>query len=139
MQYVRFGNTGLKVSRICLGCMGFGSSKWFNWVLDEEESLNMIGKAYDTGINFFDTANMYSNGESERVLGKAIKKFNMPRGRIVVATKFLGVVHPNIDGFEHQPHKNPDFVNQFGASRKHIFDAVDASLKRLDLDYIDLV
>ncbi|KAI9303396.1 NADP-dependent oxidoreductase domain-containing protein [Cunninghamella echinulata] len=138
MQYVRFGNTGLKVSRICLGCMSYGSSKWFNWVLDEEESLNMIGKAYDAGINFFDTANLYSNGESERVLGKAIKKFNMPRGRIVVATKFALAVHPNIDSFAPQPHGDSNFVNQFGGSRKHIFDAVDASLKRLDLDYIDL-
>ncbi|CAO3630862.1 unnamed protein product [Cunninghamella blakesleeana] len=138
MEYVRFGNTGLKVSKICLGCMSYGSKDWQNWVLDEEESLHIIGKAYEAGINFFDTANLYSNGESERVLGKAIKKFNMPRGRIVVATKFTLAVHPNIDGFNPQPRDDPYFVNQIGASRKHIFDAVDASLERLGLDYIDL-
>ncbi|KAG1178167.1 hypothetical protein G6F70_000302 [Rhizopus microsporus] len=92
MQYVRFGNTGMKVSRFCLGCMTYGSSKWQAWVKDEEESLELIGKAYEAGINFFDTADAYSNGESERVLGKAIKKFNMPRSRIVVATKLFFTV-----------------------------------------------
>ncbi|CAO3630866.1 unnamed protein product [Cunninghamella blakesleeana] len=138
MKYVKFGNTGLKVSRICLGFMGFGSSSWFDWVLNEEESLNIIGKAYEAGINFFDTANLYSNGESERVLGKAIKKFNMPRGRIVVATKFALAVQPNTSDFKPQPRDDPSFINQWGASRKHIFDAVDASLERLGLDYIDL-
>ncbi|CAO3615433.1 unnamed protein product [Cunninghamella blakesleeana] len=138
MEYVKFGNTGLKVSRICLGCMSYGSSSWFPWVLNEEESLNMIEKAYNAGINFFDTANVYSNGESEKTLGKAIKKFNIPRDRIVVATKFFFGTYPNIDGFGPHSRFDPEFINQFGSSRKHIFDAVNASLERLGLDYIDL-
>lgn len=121
--------------------MSYGSSKWQPWVKDEEESLELIGKAYDAGINFFDTANVYSNGESERVLGKAIKKFNMPRSNIVVASKvfFLTVE----DDLSFSPRgknlaESPEFVNSYGLSRKHIFDAVDASLKRLNLDYLDL-
>ena len=133
MQYVRFGNTGMKVSRFCLGCMSYGSSKWRAWVKDEEESLELIGKAYEAGINFFDTANMYSNGESERVLGKAIKKFNMPRSRIVVATKLF---FPVINDKTHDG--KLEGINERGLSRKHIFEAVDASLERLGLDYIDL-
>ncbi|CAO3630901.1 unnamed protein product [Cunninghamella blakesleeana] len=137
MEYVRFGNTGLKVSKICLGCMSYGTKDWQNWVLEEEDSLNIIGKAYEAGINFFDTANVYSNGNSERILGKAIKKFNMPRGRIVVATKFYAPVRTE-GPYDPTVAKNPAFVNQWGSSRKHIFDAVDASLERLGLDYIDL-
>ncbi|CAO3632869.1 unnamed protein product [Cunninghamella blakesleeana] len=140
MEYVKFGNTGLKVSRLCLGCMGFGSSDWFNWVLNEKESIDIIDKAYEIGINFFDTANIYSNGESERVLGKAIKQLNLPRGRIVVATKVGLAVQPTPDsGFLPLPVDDPEFINQFGLSRKHIFDAVNASLERLQLDYIDLL
>ncbi|KAI8075405.1 NADP-dependent oxidoreductase domain-containing protein [Gilbertella persicaria] len=139
MQYVRFGNTGLRVSRLTLGCMSYGTSKWQSWVKDEEESLGLIGKAYDAGINFFDTADVYSNGESERILGKAIKKFNMPRSRIVVATKvFFPLTESNSLAAGANNDQNPDLVNRHGLSRKHIFDAVDASLERLGLDYIDL-
>jgi len=140
MQYVRLGKSGLKVSKICLGCMSYGSSKWFPWVLEEEESIAMIGKAYEAGINFFDTANIYSSGESEKILGKAIKKFQLPRGKIVVATKVCGSF------IEGQPEvmfwgKNADdygLVNQHGLSRKHIFQAIDDSLRRLDMDFVDL-
>lgn len=121
--------------------MSYGSSKWNSWVKDEEESLELIGKAYKAGINFFDTANIYSNGQSEIVLGKAIKKFDMPRSRIVVATKVHILTMEEDISFKFQG-KNldemPEFVNRYGLSRKHIFDAVDESLKRLDLDYIDL-
>ncbi|KAI8878511.1 Aldo/keto reductase [Backusella circina FSU 941] len=139
MQYVRFGNTGLRVSRFSLGCMSYGSSKWQAWVKDEEESIALIGKAYDAGINFFDTANVYSNGESERILGKAIKKFGFPRSRIVVASKvFFPVSEEGTNNMGLSVENDPAFVNGYGLSRKHIFDAVDASLKRLDLDYIDL-
>lgn len=99
----------------------------------------MIGKAYKAGINFFDTADAYSNGESERVLGEAIKRFNFPRSRIVVSTKFTFAVSEDISfNTLGNMSNNPDYVNQYGSSRKHIFDAVDASLKRLGLDYIDL-
>ncbi|KAF1801973.1 NADP-dependent oxidoreductase domain-containing protein [Mucor lusitanicus] len=140
MEYVRFGNTGMRVSRFALGCMSYGSSKWQPWVKDEEESLELIGKAYDAGINFFDTADVYSNGESERVLGKAIKKFNMPRSRIVVATKVFFTVADQVENnlMGRQLDDEPEYVNSFGLSRKHIFDACDASLERLGLDYIDL-
>ncbi|SAL99025.1 hypothetical protein [Absidia glauca] len=141
MQYVRFGNTSLRVSRISLGCMSYGSSQWQDWVKDEKDSLALIEKAYKQGINFFDTADGYSNGESERILGKAIKQFDFPRSRIVVATKVFFPVANDIASnvLGAKPEDNPEFVNGYGLSRKHIFDAVDASLKRLGLDYIDIL
>ncbi|KAI9255973.1 NADP-dependent oxidoreductase domain-containing protein [Sporodiniella umbellata] len=140
MQYVNLGKTGMKVSRFCLGCMSFGSDTWQDWVKNEQESLELIGAAYDAGINFFDTADVYSNGDSERVLGKAIKKFNMSRSRIVVATKVFFIAddeHPTLELYP-DINENSQYVNKMGLSRKHIFDAVDASLERLGLDYIDL-
>ena len=119
--------------------MSYGSTKWQAWVKEEAESVDLIGKAYDAGINFFDTADGYSNGESERILGKAIKKFNMPRSSIVVATKvFFAVDEKNNSVFGHNIPDTIDYVNATGLSRKHIFDAVDGSLERLGLDYIDL-
>lgn len=119
--------------------MSYGSCQWQAWVKDPEESIELIGKAYKAGINFFDTADAYSNGESERVLGLAIKKFNMPRSRIVVATKFTFAVADDISvNTLGSLSDNPEYVNRYGASRKHIFDAVDASLERLGLEYIDL-
>ncbi|KAI7888513.1 NADP-dependent oxidoreductase domain-containing protein [Mucor mucedo] len=139
MQYVRFGNTGMRVSRIGLGCMSYGSSKWSPWVKDEAESIKAIKEAYNVGINFFDTANMYANGESEIVLGKALKELNAPRGRVVIATKVYGPVYSDIESFGYMDmDQNFELVNGYGLSRKHIFDAVDASLKRLDVEYIDL-
>lgn len=119
--------------------MSYGSSKWQSWVKDEEESLELIGKAYEAGINFFDTAESYSNGESERILGLAIKKFNMKRERIVVATKVYFPVNEDVsvNNLGMRPNE-PHLVNCLGLSRKHIFDAVEGSLKRLGLDYIDL-
>ncbi|KAI9472120.1 MAG: NADP-dependent oxidoreductase domain-containing protein [Benjaminiella poitrasii] len=140
MEYVRLGKTGLRVSRICLGCMSFGSSKWGAWIKEEKESIEYIKAAYDAGINFFDTANMYSNGVSERVLGKALKEIKANRERVVIASKVRFPVYNqdeedkgwlNIDNDE-------KMVNRYGLSRKHIFDAVEASLKRLGVDYIDL-
>ncbi|EFC39262.1 predicted protein [Naegleria gruberi] len=137
MKYVNLGESGLKVSQLCLGCMSFGSSKWIPWVLEEEESLRILKKAWDLGINFFDTADMYSNGESERILGKFIKEFNIPREEIVVATKVCGPL-------DHSGEQklimvgNQGKPNTMGLSRKHIMHAVDDSLQRLGLDYIDL-
>ena len=124
MDYVNLGNTGLKVSRICLGTMTYGSKKWREWVLDEEESLPFIRRALELGINFFDTADMYSLGRSEEVLGRALKEFGPERERFVVATKLFNPMS--------------DDPNQRGLSRKHIHHAVDNSLRRLQLDYIDL-
>jgi aryl-alcohol dehydrogenase (NADP+) len=124
MEYVNLGSTGVKVSRICLGCMTFGSKKWREWVLDEPESRPLIRQALEAGINFFDTADMYSVGASEEVLGRALKEFGPPRDRLVIATKVF----------------NPmgDDPNQRGLSRKHIMHAIDDSLRRLQTDYVDL-
>jgi 1-deoxyxylulose-5-phosphate synthase len=122
MEYVRLGSTGLKVSRLCLGCMSFGSG--FNWMLPEEPSLALVRKALDLGINFFDTADVYSSGESEQILGRALKKFGVRREEVVIASK---VYHPMGPG-----------PNQRGLSRKHIFHSIDASLERLGLDHVDL-
>ncbi|MDP9098088.1 MAG: aldo/keto reductase [Verrucomicrobiota bacterium] len=124
MQYVNLGSTGLKVSRICLGTMTYGSSKWRPWVLDEDASRPLIKQALEHGINFFDTADMYSLGASEEVLGRALKDFGPTREKIVIATK---VYYPVGDD-----------PNQRGLSRKHIMHAIDDSLRRLGTDYVDL-
>jgi aryl-alcohol dehydrogenase-like predicted oxidoreductase len=123
MDYVRLGNTGLKVSRLCLGCMTYGSSKWRPWVLDEEASLPFFKAAIEAGINFFDTADVYSQGESERVTGKALKTF-AKRHEVVIATKVNGPMGAD--------------ANNRGLSRKHIMDGIDRSLTRLGVDYVDL-
>ncbi|KAL0954992.1 hypothetical protein HGRIS_003918 [Hohenbuehelia grisea] len=141
MPYVRLGNSGLKVSRVILGTMQYGSKAWQDWVLDEEEGIKHIKHAYDAGIQTFDTANMYSNGLSEVILGKAIKQHNLPRDEIVVMTKVYGTVGKTYDA---DVISMPDvdaigYVNQHGLSRKHIFDSVKHSLERLQLDYIDLL
>ncbi|KAG0340270.1 hypothetical protein BG000_000277 [Podila horticola] len=141
MQYTRLGKTGLRVSRFCLGFMSYGHPDWNGWAKTEEEALPLIKAAYDAGINFFDTANAYSNGTSEQILGKAIKKYGMDRDRIVIATKVYFPVLPGnapVSPDREGNMKDPSLVNMFGLSRKHIFNAVDASLKRLDMDYIDL-
>src|SRR5579872_263002 len=122
MEFIRLGSSGLKVSRICLGCMSFGSG--FDWMLAEEPSRALVRKALDLGINFFDTANVYSSGESELILGRALKAFDVRREDVVVATK---VFHPM------GPHRN-----QRGLSRKHILHALDDSLRRLGMEYVDL-
>ncbi|KAL1715783.1 NADP-dependent oxidoreductase domain-containing protein [Schizophyllum commune] len=141
VPYVRLGNSGLKVSKIILGCMSYGSPEWQQWVLGEEEGIKHIKAAYDAGINTFDTANVYSNGLSEVILGKAIKQHNLPRDEIVVMTKVYFEVKKSI-GESFTPDVNPDtvgYVNQHGLSRKHIFDSVKHSLERLQLDYIDVL
>ncbi|KAI0657097.1 oxidoreductase [Cubamyces menziesii] len=140
MEYVRLGNSGLKVSKIILGCMSYGDPGWQQWVLGEEEGIKQIKFAYDHGITTFDTANAYSNGLSEVILGNAIKKHNLPREELVIMTKLYGVVLPqtNVNALG----KNPiefGIINQHGLNRKHIFDSVKASLKRLQLDYIDVL
>ena len=125
MDYVKLGRTGLEVSRICLGCMSYGSpaSKTQPWALDERESRPFITKALEAGINFFDTANVYSGGASEEVVGKALKEL-AKRDEIVLATKVWGRMRPGPNGA--------------GLSRKAIFMEMDASLRRLGTDYVDL-
>ncbi|KAF4603131.1 hypothetical protein EYR38_003536 [Pleurotus pulmonarius] len=141
MQYVNLGKSGLKVSKIILGCMSYGTPQWQGWVLPEEEGIKHIKFAYDHGIQTFDTADVYSNGESEVILGKAIKQHNLPRDEIVVMTKLCGAVSPDptFVGFSTENLDAQGFVNQYGLSRKHIFDGVKHSLERLQLDYIDLL
>ena len=124
MQYVNLGKTGMKVSRLCLGMMSYGSKKWREWILEEDEALPFVQRALEVGINFFDTADVYSLGESERILGDLLRKLNVRREDVVVATK---VFNPMGDG-----------PNERGNSRKHILDSIDASLRRLQMDYVDL-
>ena len=124
MEYVRLGTTGLKVSRICLGCMSYGgpNERW-PWALDEEASRPFIQRALELGINFFDTADVYSRGRSEEIVGRALRDF-AARDQVVIATKVHGEMGPG--------------PNDQGQSRKHIFSSIDASLKRLGTDYVDL-
>jgi 1-deoxyxylulose-5-phosphate synthase len=124
MEYTNLGPTGTKVSRLCLGCMTYGAKKWREWVLDEEQGRPFIKRALELGFNFFDTADMYSLGRSEEVLGKALKAFGPSRDKLVIATK---VFFPMGDD-----------PNQKGLSRKHIMHAIDDSLRRLGTDYVDL-
>jgi 1-deoxyxylulose-5-phosphate synthase len=123
MEYVRLGNTGLKVSRLCLGAMTYGDPKWRSWVLPENVGRPFITRALEHGINFFDTADMYSLGKSEEVLGRALKDF-ASRDSVVIATK---AYHP-MSG-------DP---NDRGLSRKHLMASIDNSLRRLGTDYVDL-
>lgn len=125
MEYVKLGHTGLDVSRICLGCMSFGvAERWTHpWVLNEENSRPIIKRAIDLGINFFDTANVYSVGSSEEIVGRALKDY-ANRDEVVIATKVHFRMHPGPNGA--------------GLSRKSILSEIDNSLKRLGTDYVDL-
>ncbi len=124
MQYNNLGKTGMKVSRLCLGMMSYGSNQWRDWVLDEEQAKPFIKRALEAGINFFDTADVYSLGESEKVTGNLLRHFGVKREHVIVATKV-----------NNQMSKE---VNDSGLSRKHIMDSIDKSLKRLQMDYVDL-
>ena len=124
MQYVNLGSTGLKVSRIALGMMTYGTSKWRPWVLDEPAAKPIVKRATELGINFFDTADMYSLGESEALTGRLLRELGIARDKAVVATKVFFPLG--------------DDPNQKGLSRKHIMHAIDDSLRRLQMDYVDL-
>ena len=123
MQYVNLGRTGLKVSRLCLGAMTYGDPAWRAWVLSEEQSRPFIKRALEAGITFFDTADMYSLGKSEEVLGRALRDFAR-RDNVVVATKAFSPMS--------------DDPNDRGLSRKHLLSSIDNSLRRLGTDYVDL-
>jgi aryl-alcohol dehydrogenase (NADP+) len=123
MQYVRLGSTGLKVSRLCLGAMTYGDPKWRAWVLPEDQSRPFIERAVESGITFFDTADMYSLGRSEEILGRALKDF-AKRDEVVIATKVFNAMS--------------DHPNDRGLSRKHVLSSIDKSLRRLGTDYVDL-
>jgi aryl-alcohol dehydrogenase (NADP+) len=124
MDHISLGKTGLKVSRICLGMMTYGSKNWRQWVLNEEESQSILKHAIEIGITFWDTANVYSLGVSEEILGRMFKSYGLKREQHVVATKVSGAMG--------------DTPNERGLSRKHVMDQIDASLKRLQMDYVDL-
>ena len=123
MDYVRLGSTGLRVSRICLGMMSYGSSEWRPWVLDEPEAEPIVRAAVEGGITFFDSADMYSLGASEEVTGRLLRKY-IARDDAVVATKVFNPMGPG--------------ENQRGLGRKHVLASIDASLRRLGMDYVDL-
>src|ERR1700727_2437167 len=124
MEYVNLGSTGLKVSRICLGTMPYGSKKWREGGGEEKESLPFYRRGIEAGINFFDTADVYSLGASEEITGRALKEYGPSRDKIVIATKVFNAMG--------------DDPNQQGLSRKHIMHAIDDSLRRLQTDYVDL-
>jgi aryl-alcohol dehydrogenase (NADP+) len=124
MEYVSFGSTGLKVSRLALGTMGFGSKTWRKWALEEQESRPIIQRALELGIRFFDTADMYSLGRSEEILGKSLKDFGVSRDHVVIGTKAWSPMSGD--------------PNDRGLSRKHLFSAIEQSLKRLATDYVDI-
>ncbi len=124
MEYVNLGKTGLKVSRLCLGMMTYGSPSWRAWTLDEDGARPFVRRALDAGINFFDTADVYSLGASEQVTGNLLKSLGVRRENVIVATK----VYSQMSGD----------VNDKGLSRKHILDSIDQSLRRLQMDYVDL-
>lgn len=161
----RLGKSGLKVSKVILGAMSYGDPKWQDWVLDEESSLPLLEHAYKVGINTWDTvcypasrlpltdryrvedcadswhqADIYSHGASERIIGKALKKYNIPRSKVVLLSKcYFGVNEEDVTlGIASVSTNDGDFVNQVGLSRKHIFDAVERSVERLGT-YIDVL
>ncbi|CDK24606.1 unnamed protein product [Kuraishia capsulata CBS 1993] len=136
--YANLGQTGLKISKIIVGCMSYGSKRWFDWVLeDEEEVMKILKKCYDSGIRTFDTADVYSNGISEVLLGKFLKKYEIPRDTVVILTKCFGYVDLE---FKYKWRGTPKVasINRMGLSRKHIIDAVQASKERLGT-YIDVL
>ncbi|GIK07518.1 hypothetical protein Aspvir_003184 [Aspergillus viridinutans] len=141
--YRQLGKSGLKVSVPILGCMGFGRKDWvWDWVLEEEESMKMLKAAWDRGINTWDTANVFSNGDSEKIIGKALRKYEIPRHKVVIITKVFCTVGEHADNamaYAGPLRGTKEYVNQSGLSRQSIFRNVQASLDRLQTDYIDVL
>ncbi|KAK8195595.1 NADP-dependent oxidoreductase domain-containing protein [Phyllosticta capitalensis] len=140
MEYVRLGKSGLKVSKVILGCMSYGTSEWQPWVLDEEQALPLLEHAYKSGINTWDTADIYSHGKSEEIVGKALKQYDIPRSKVVILSKcYFGVAEDGSQPTIVESGTNDGSrVNEVGLSRKHILDAVDKSVARLGT-YIDVL
>ncbi|KAK9471050.1 NADP-dependent oxidoreductase domain-containing protein [Dipodascopsis tothii] len=141
VEYRNMGRSGLKVSVPILGMMSMGDSKWEPWVLDSEDALPILKRAYDLGVTTWDTANAYSNGKSEVLIKEAMETYNIPRDELVIMTKvYYAVPKENMgDSFLVDLRQDPKYVNQFGLSRGAIFKQVDACLQRLGTDYIDLL
>ncbi|RGP72893.1 alcohol dehydrogenase [Fusarium longipes] len=142
-EYRNLGKSGLRISVPVFGCMSFGDKRVLPWVIGEEEALDLLKAAYDRGLNTWDTANVYSNGVSEEIVGKALKKFNIPRHKVIILSKCRWAVgeEPGARHIFYKPEfeASKDYQNQYGLSRAAIFNQVEASLKRLDTDYIDLL
>lgn len=142
LKYSNLGESGLKIAPMIVGCMGFGSKKWAEWVNEDEEHIfKIFKKAYDVGLRTFDTADAYSNGQSEILLGKFLKKYNIPREKVVILTKCFYPADPDsheLDGFLPNKLADKDFANLQGLSRKHILHAAKESSKRLGT-YIDVL
>lgn len=141
MEYTRLGDSGLKISKVVLGAMSYGSSEKEKWVLDEEQALPLLKYAYEVGINTWDTADLYSFGRSEEIIGKALKQYQIPRNRVVILTKCYFGVPDTDEGEVSLPEimtNGGKMVNRVGLSRKHILDAVDKSVERLGT-YIDVL
>ncbi|OAX81749.1 hypothetical protein ACJ72_03906 [Emergomyces africanus] len=142
-EYKQLGKSGLRVSVPIFGTMSLGSSEWSEWVKDEDQALPLLKEAYDRGINSWDTAGLYSNGAAEEMIGKAIRKYDIPRHKLVIISKCWAPVSEHEDVFI-LPYwgelgKSKDYVNQFGLSRQAIFNSVEASLLRMGTDYLDLL
>ncbi|PSN61726.1 aldo-keto reductase-like protein [Corynespora cassiicola Philippines] len=142
-EYRQLGKSGLRVSVPILGAMSIGDKRWQPWVIEEEEALPLLKAAYDRGLTTWDTANVYSNGASEVIIGKALKKYQIPREKVVILTKCFAYVGETPDVrtilYKDELPQLRDYTNQGGLSRTAIFNAVNASLKRLDVEYIDLL
>ncbi|KAM0190425.1 hypothetical protein ACHAPI_009414 [Fusarium lateritium] len=142
-EYRNLGKSGLRISVPVFGCMSFGDKRVLPWVIGEDEALELLKAAYDRGLNTWDTANTYSNGASEEIVGKALKKFNIPRHKVLILSKCRWAVgeEPEARHINYRPEfeTSKDYQNQYGLSRAAIFNQVEASLKRLDTDYIDLL
>ncbi|KAL1673668.1 NADP-dependent oxidoreductase domain-containing protein [Schizophyllum commune] len=150
VKYVQLGESGLRISVPILGAMSYGNPKWAatdgstQWVLDEERALPILKAAWDRGINTIDTANVYSNGDSERIIAQFIEKYQIPRDEIIIATKCFGLATKDHDHDVFTPtqyqvlRQRKEYVNWMGLSRAAIFNAVEESLKRLNTSYIDL-
>ncbi|RAL60217.1 hypothetical protein DID88_000837 [Monilinia fructigena] len=140
MEYTRLGKSGLKISKVIFGAMSFGSSEWQDWVINEDEALPLLKHAYDLGLNTWDTADTYSNGKSEEIIGKALKQYSIPRNKVVILSKcYFGVAEDGSQPLISALSTNDgEMVNRVGLSRKHILDAVDKSVTRLGT-YIDVL
>ncbi|KAJ3785737.1 Aldo/keto reductase [Lentinula aff. detonsa] len=145
-EYRRLGTSGLRVSVPILGTMGMGDLEWNNWVLPEDKSIALLKAAWDAGITTLDTANMYSNGVSESIIGKFLKEYEIPREHMIIITKLRFLVdHEQMSNITAKPSMRPgmanlrDYVNQGGLSRAAIFNQAQASLERLQIDYVDIL
>lgn len=129
----------MKVSRFILGCLHFGSPKWQDWVLGPEKALPLLKAAYDAGVTTWDTADTYSDGESEKIIGRALKEYNIPRQNVVIMTKAHYFVCEEDVGMGNKSSRKPQDANRVGLSRVHLFNAVEDSLRRLQTSYIDVL